>query len=171
MHFISPSAASALFLALVDVLTLFSCMCMMASDTLTEMESVASSILNGPSNFSETWYRASERWISRRRHQGDKVVYDYIHSRSYRLCWPTEEPDKHWINGSPCLAIKRYDGHSWMRWVRIWRNDGGWMDTGFDALYVDSDHVQREWKENIRVWWKGTWENGWIAKGQRSMNH
>lgn len=85
MHFIFPSAASALFLALVDVLTLFSCMCMMASDTLTEMESVASSMLNGPSNFSETWYRASERWRSRRRCQGDKVVYNYIHSRSYRL--------------------------------------------------------------------------------------
>lgn len=34
---------------------------MMASDTLTEMESAASSMLNGPSNFSETWYRTSER--------------------------------------------------------------------------------------------------------------
>lgn len=42
------------------MLTLFSCMCMMASDTLTEMESAASSMLNGPSSFSETWYRASE---------------------------------------------------------------------------------------------------------------
>lgn len=51
----------ALFHALVEMLTLFSCMCMMASDTLTEMESVASSMLNGPSSFSDTWYRASER--------------------------------------------------------------------------------------------------------------
>lgn len=34
---------------------------MMASDTLTEMESAASSMLNGPSSFSETWYRASGR--------------------------------------------------------------------------------------------------------------
>lgn len=47
-------------LALVEMLTLFSCMCMMASDTFTEMESAASSMLNGPSNFSETWYSASD---------------------------------------------------------------------------------------------------------------
>ena len=40
---------------------LFSCMCMMASDTLTEMESAASSMLKGPSSFSDTWYRASDR--------------------------------------------------------------------------------------------------------------
>lgn len=49
------------FQTFVEMLTLFSCMCMMASDTLTETESAASSMLNGPSNFSETWYRASER--------------------------------------------------------------------------------------------------------------
>lgn len=49
------------FRALLEMLTLFSCMCMMASDTLTEMESAASSMLNGPSSFSETWYRASGR--------------------------------------------------------------------------------------------------------------
>lgn len=33
----------------------------MASDTLTEMESAASSMLKGPSSFSETWYRASAK--------------------------------------------------------------------------------------------------------------
>lgn len=55
------SSTCALFLALVEMLTLFSCMCMMASETFTEMESAASSMLNGPSNFSETWYRASDR--------------------------------------------------------------------------------------------------------------
>lgn len=52
---------SLVFQTFVEMLTLFSCMCMMASDTLTETESAASSMLNGPSNFSEIWYRASER--------------------------------------------------------------------------------------------------------------
>lgn len=49
------------FLTLLEMLTLFSCMCIMASDTFTEIESAASSMLKGPSSFSETWYRASEK--------------------------------------------------------------------------------------------------------------
>lgn len=71
------------FQTLVEMLTLFSCMCMMASDTLTEIESAASSMLKGPSNFSETWYKASER------NGGDtgrdKVCYDCIHLKMFCL--------------------------------------------------------------------------------------
>lgn len=58
---IPPSPPPPSIPALVEVAMLFSCMCMMASDTLTEMESAASSMLKGPSSFSDTWYRASDR--------------------------------------------------------------------------------------------------------------
>lgn len=68
-HFHSPLSVCVLFHALVEMLMLFSCMYMMASDTLTEMESAASSMLNGPSNFSETWYRASETKKKRERYR------------------------------------------------------------------------------------------------------
>lgn len=57
--FVSQLRDCASFPTFVEMVTLFSCMCMMASDTLTEIESAASSMLNGPSSFSETWYRAS----------------------------------------------------------------------------------------------------------------
>lgn len=80
---------SALVLTLVEMVTLFSCMCMMASDTFTEMESAASSMLNGPSNFSETWYRASDEGQRERqrerqklRRKGDEVCYNHIHPNS-----------------------------------------------------------------------------------------
>lgn len=65
----------------MEMVTLFSCMCIMASDTLTEMESDASSMLNGPSNFSEIWYRASERGERQRQKetgQDDHVVGDLL---------------------------------------------------------------------------------------------
>lgn len=71
----------------VEMLTLFSCMCMMASDTLTETESAASSMLNGPSNFSETWYRASERKkIDRKRCQrGSLTVFLLSEPHKYTI--------------------------------------------------------------------------------------
>lgn len=71
----------------VEMLTLFSCMCMMASDTLTETESAASSTLNGPSNFSETWYRASERkkTHSNRRQRGSLTVFLLSEPHKYTI--------------------------------------------------------------------------------------
>lgn len=79
----------------------------MASDTLTEMESAASSMLKGPSSFSETWYRASAKHKDRDRRVIKFALTLVPTLRSYiekKLCrWPAEEPDKCQDNGSLCL--------------------------------------------------------------------
>ncbi|TNN73086.1 hypothetical protein EYF80_016756 [Liparis tanakae] len=81
-----------------EMLTLFSCMCMMASDTFTEMESAASSMLNGPSNFSETWYRASER-TGRYRNRDGRVPFITLRHREWqgrREGRPRHSGQYHW---------------------------------------------------------------------------
>lgn len=82
---IKRSGFIALSHAFVEMLTLFSCMCMMASDTLTEMESAASSMLNGPSSFSETWYRASGGGGKsyRQEGQGEEAHQGSVKSRDF----------------------------------------------------------------------------------------
>lgn len=56
----APSPLPVCSLALVEMVTLFSCMCMIPSDTLTAMESAASSMLKGPPSLSATTTSASD---------------------------------------------------------------------------------------------------------------
>lgn len=54
-------------------------MYMIASETFTAMDSAASSMLNGPSNFSETRYKASGRKKSKTKGKTQKMPVNEVH--------------------------------------------------------------------------------------------